>query len=89
MAQNQHFNMTLGTNNELTEEEKEISNQYIEMIGLYKELYKLDYVYGSLKKIIACEMNLEERDYDFIGKITEIIEFINGVARRRTNYTNF
>lgn len=77
------------TNNELTEEEKEISNQYIEMIGLYKELYKLDYVYGSLKKIIDCEMNLEEKDYQFIGKITEIIEFINGIARRRTKYTDF
>ncbi|XUD30848.1 hypothetical protein IGJ01_000506 [Enterococcus sp. AZ089] len=77
------------TNNELTEEKKVISNKYIEMIGLYKELYKLDYVYGSLKKIIACEMDLEEKDYEFIGKITEVIEFINGVARRRTNYTDF
>ncbi|MBO0428641.1 HNH endonuclease [Vagococcus fluvialis] len=77
------------TNNELTKEEKEISNQYLEMIGLYKELYKLDYVYGALKKIIVCEMNIEEKDYHFIGKITEIIEFINGIARRRTNYTDF
>ncbi|MBO0466668.1 HNH endonuclease [Enterococcus plantarum] len=77
------------SNNELTEEEKDISNQYIEMIGLHKELYKLDYVYGSLKKIIDCEINLEEKDYQFIGKITEIIEFINRVARRKTNYTDF
>ncbi|MGX2944241.1 HNH endonuclease [Enterococcus alishanensis] len=76
-------------NKELSSSEKEISNQYIEMIGLYKELYKLDYVYGALKKIKSCEMKLEERDSDFIVKIIEIIEFIDQVARRKTKYTDF
>ncbi|MEG2293476.1 MAG: HNH endonuclease [Carnobacterium sp.] len=76
-------------NRELPENKKEISNQYIEMIGLYKELYKLDYIYGALKKIKSCEMKLEERDSDFIVKIIDIIEFIDQVARRRTKYTDF
>lgn len=76
-------------NNELDEEKKILSKQYMQMIGLYKELYKIDYIYGALKKITACEVNMDEKDYLLIGKITEIIEFINKLTRRRTNYTDF
>lgn len=76
-------------NNDLNEEKRFISKQYIEMIGLYKELYKLDYVYGSLKKIRTCELDLEHKDALFIVEITEIIEYINKIARRRTNYVDF
>ncbi|MBC1578047.1 HNH endonuclease [Listeria seeligeri] len=76
-------------NSELEGEKKNLSNDYIKMIGLYKELYKLDYVYGSLKKIMSCESNLEEKDYEFMGKIAEIIAFMDRIARRRTKYTDF
>ena len=76
-------------NNSLSDDEKKISREYIDMIGLYKELYKIDYVYSSLKKITSCELELEKKDYDFIGKITEVIEFLNKVARRKTDYTDF
>ncbi|EAC5847197.1 HNH endonuclease [Listeria monocytogenes] len=73
----------------LSEEKKVVSKNYIEMIGLHKELYKLDYIYSSLEEIKACASSLEEKDYIFIYKITEILEFINKVARRKTNYFDF
>lgn len=76
-------------NNERPENEQLIAHKYIEMIGLHKELYKIDYVRSSLERIRKKEIKLDDRDCELIVQIVEIIDFIDTVARRRTNYTDF
>ncbi|WYJ97965.1 hypothetical protein DOK67_0002276 [Enterococcus sp. DIV0212c] len=76
-------------NKKLSIEETKLAEAYLKMIGLHKELYKIDYVYGSLNKILHSEMELEKKDCLLIVQILEIIHFIDRVARRKTNYTDF
>ena len=70
-------------NNDLTDLEKELSNQCLKIIGLYKELYKLDYIYESLK-LIQSKLCLTRESSPLIYDILEILEFIDKNYKRRT-----
>lgn len=76
-------------NNEIQVSEKLIAQNYLDLIGLHKELYKLDYIKLALNRIKKNEIKMENRDLELICEIVEIIDYIDEVARRRTIYTDF
>lgn len=71
-------------NNLLKEVDKELSSQCLDIIGLYKELYKLDYIYGSLE-LIKDNLCLTRECSPLIYDVLEILEFIDKNYIRRTS----
>lgn len=65
------------TNNELEEEQKELSQEYIKILGLSKELYKLDYIYLSLGIIKDKSRQSNCKNFEFLNSIQEILDFID------------
>lgn len=64
-------------NNNITEEQRKLSKECIEILGLSKELYKLDYVYLSLN-IIKRRSNLSDQiNKSFICSIQAVLDFID------------
>lgn len=64
------------------------SLKLIQQIGLYKEIYKLDYILESLGKILTIEMTKakEEIDIDLLKRITAITDMINSEFQRKTSF---
>ncbi|MFA9492553.1 HNH endonuclease [Streptococcus sp. E17BB] len=71
-------------NNLLEEVDKELSSQCLDIIGLYKELYKLDYIYDSLE-LIKDNLCLTRECSPLIYDVLEILEFIDKNYIRRTS----
>ena len=72
-------------NNQLDDDKKELSQQYINTIGLAKELYKLDYIYASLNKLKR-DPSLTKYN-DLFRKINEILDFIDENYSRSSRLT--
>ncbi|MBP2623014.1 HNH endonuclease [Streptococcus oricebi] len=64
------------TNNALNEKQKRLAEECSSILGLHKELYKLDYIYSSLKKIQK-ELTSTHKDSELLSKICEIIMYID------------
>lgn len=73
------------TNIELEEKQKEISQDYIKILGLSKELYKLDYVYLALGIIKDKSRQSSCRDLELLSSIQEILDFIDSNYFRNSN----
>lgn len=71
-------------NNLLEESDKELSRQCLNIIGLYKEIYKLDYIYQSLR-LIKDDLCSKKKCTPLIYDILEILEFIDENYTRRTS----
>ncbi|OFP95801.1 hypothetical protein HMPREF2963_03385 [Streptococcus sp. HMSC067A03] len=75
------------TNNDIEDRKKALSQQYIKILGLSKELYKLDYVQTSLNIIKRRLRQSDKINLELINSITEILDFINDNYTRQSNLT--
>ncbi|HHK5581619.1 TPA: HNH endonuclease, partial [Streptococcus mutans] len=75
------------TNNDIEDRKKALSQQYIKILGLSKELYKLDYVQTSLNIIKRRLRQSDKINLELINSITEILDFIDDNYTRQSNLT--
>lgn len=75
------------TNNDIKDHEKALSQKYIKILGLSKELYKLDYVQTSLNIIKKRLRQSDKINLELINSITEILDFIDDHYTRQSNLT--
>lgn len=64
-------------NNTITAVERSLSEEYIKILGLSKELYKLDYIYSSLNIIKRKSGQSEQINESLICSIQRILDFID------------
>ena len=64
-----------------------MSQKYIKILGLSKELYKLDYVQTSLNIIKKRLRQSDKINLELINSITEILDFIDDHYTRQSNLT--
>ena len=64
-------------NNTITAVERSLSEEYIKILGLSKELYKLDYIYSSLNIIKRKSGQSGQINESLICSIQRILDFID------------
>ncbi|WP_128836223.1 HNH endonuclease signature motif containing protein [Streptococcus sp. DD11] len=74
-------------NNQLNLDDLKIAKSCISILGLSKELYKLDYIYSALSKIKEEIVDGTDADYSIIIAVLKVLDYIDKNYTRSSNLT--